>query len=123
MKRPVGVREMRQNLSVYLDRVKAGETLHVTEYGQVVALLAPLPAQRLTTFERLVREGRATAPAGSLKNRRPPQSGAERRAPKKSWMNCAKSGCEAGLLRLLGDREVVSRRTRLDGASRVSRER
>ena len=47
----VGVREMRQNLSVYLDRVKAGETLQVTEYGQVVALLAPLPAQRLTTLE------------------------------------------------------------------------
>ena len=52
--RRVGVREMRQNLSVYLDRVKAGETLHITEYGQVVALLAPLPAQRLTTLERLV---------------------------------------------------------------------
>lgn len=73
--RRVGVREMRQNLSVYLERVKAGETLHVTEYGQVVALLAPLPAQRLTTLERLVREGRATAPAGSLMNRRPPQPG------------------------------------------------
>ncbi len=73
--RRVGVREMRQNLSVYLDRVKAGETLQVTEYGQVVALLAPLPAQRLTTLERLVREGRATAPADALKNRRPPQPG------------------------------------------------
>ena len=73
--RRVGVREMRQNLSVYLDRVKAGETLHVTEYGQVVALLAPLPAERLTTLERMTREGRATAPAGSLKNRRPPQPG------------------------------------------------
>lgn len=73
--RRIGVREMRQNLSVYLDRVKAGETLHVTEYGQVVALLAPLPATRLTTLERLVREGRATAPADSLKNRRPPQPG------------------------------------------------
>lgn len=73
--RRVGIREMRQNLSVYLERVKAGETLHVTEYGQVVALLAPLPAQRLTTLERLVGEGRATAPAGSLMNRRPPQPG------------------------------------------------
>lgn len=73
--RRVGVRELRQNLSVYLERVKAGETLQVTEYGQVVGLLAPLPAQRLTTLERLVREGRATAPAGSLKNRRPPQPG------------------------------------------------
>ncbi len=73
--RRVGIRELRQNLSVYLERVKAGETLNVTEYGQVVALLAPLPAQRLTTLERLVREGRAIAPARSLKDRRPPQPG------------------------------------------------
>ena len=73
--RQVGVREIRQNLSVYLDRVKAGETLHVTEYGQVVAMLAPLPAERLSPLERMVREGRAIAPKGSLKDRRPPQPG------------------------------------------------
>ena len=71
----VGVREIRQNLSVYLDRVKAGETLHVTEYGRVVAMLAPLPAERLSPLERMVREGRAVAPKGSLKDRRPPQPG------------------------------------------------
>lgn len=63
----VGVRELRQNLSIYLDRVKLGETLSVTEYGQVVAILAPLPASQLTTLERLVGEGRATAPTRSLK--------------------------------------------------------
>lgn len=73
--RRVGVREMRQNLSVYLERVKAGETLQVTERGRVVALLSPLPAERLTPLQRLVREGRATAPVGSLKDRRPPQPG------------------------------------------------
>lgn len=71
----IGVREIRQNLSVYLDRVKAGETLHVTEYGRVVAILAPLPAERLSPLERMVREGRAIAPKGSLKDRRPPQPG------------------------------------------------
>jgi antitoxin (DNA-binding transcriptional repressor) of toxin-antitoxin stability system len=71
----VGVREIRQNLSIYLDRVKAGETLHVTEYGRVVAILAPLPAERLSPLERMVREGRATAPTGSLRDRRPPQAG------------------------------------------------
>ncbi len=38
----VGVRELRQNLSVYLERVKAGESLEVTERGQPVARLAPL---------------------------------------------------------------------------------
>ena len=71
--RRVGVREMRQNLSVYLDRVKAGETLHVTEYGRVVAMLAPLPVERLSPLDRMVREGRAIAPTASLKDRRPPR--------------------------------------------------
>ncbi len=71
----VGVREIRQNLSIYLDRVKAGETLHVTEYGRVVAILAPLPAGRLSPLDRMVREGRAIAPIGSLRDRRPPQPG------------------------------------------------
>jgi prevent-host-death family protein len=68
-KRLVGVRELRQNLSVYLDRVKEGETLQVTEFGRVVALLSPLPAERLSPLERMVREGRAIAPTQSLKGR------------------------------------------------------
>lgn len=71
----VGVRELRQNLSVYLDRVKDGESLQVTEFGRVVALLTPLPAEKLSPLERMVREGRAIAPTGSLKDRRPPQPG------------------------------------------------
>lgn len=70
----VGVRELRQNLSVYLDRVKGGETLQVSEFGRVVALLSPLPAEKLSPFERMVREGRAIAPKGSLKDRKPPQA-------------------------------------------------
>jgi prevent-host-death family protein len=37
----VGVRELRQNLSRYLDRVKAGEALDVTEHGRLVARLSP----------------------------------------------------------------------------------
>ena len=40
----VGVRELRQNLSKYLDRVKAGEDLVVTERGAVVARLVPAGA-------------------------------------------------------------------------------
>lgn len=38
----VGVRELRQNLSVYLRRVRRGEALEVTERGQPVALLQPI---------------------------------------------------------------------------------
>lgn len=37
----VGIRELRQNLSRYLDRVKAGEALIVTEHGREVARLVP----------------------------------------------------------------------------------
>lgn len=37
----VGVRELRQNLSRYLDRVRAGEDLVVTEHGREVARLVP----------------------------------------------------------------------------------
>jgi prevent-host-death family protein len=69
----VGVRELRQNLSIYLDKVKDGQTLQVTEFGRVVALLSPLPAEKLSPFERMVREGRAIPPKGSFKDRRPPQ--------------------------------------------------
>jgi prevent-host-death family protein len=56
----VGVRELRQNLSVYLDRVIGGETLEVSARGRPVAVLAPLPAPA-TTVERLVAAGRAQA--------------------------------------------------------------
>ncbi len=36
-----GVRELRQNLSRYLERVKGGETIEVTDHGRVVAALVP----------------------------------------------------------------------------------
>lgn len=58
----VGVRELRQHLSVYLSRVATGTTLRVTDRGRDVALLVPLPAHA-TTAERLIASGRA-APAG-----------------------------------------------------------
>ena len=38
----VGVRELRQNLSVYLRRIQQGETLRVTDHGHPVALLTPI---------------------------------------------------------------------------------
>jgi prevent-host-death family protein len=55
----VGVRELRQNLSVYLRRVEAGETLEVTEHGRAVARLGPLPPQRTSVLDRLIAEGKA----------------------------------------------------------------
>lgn len=62
----VGVRELRQNLSVYLRRVKAGETLEVTEQGTPVGLLTPLPKRRASRLEQLIASGVARPARGSL---------------------------------------------------------
>ena len=70
-KQRVGVREIRQNLSVYLDRVKAGESLEITEHGTPVAVLSPLPG-RSTQLQRLVAEGRATPATRSWDSLPPP---------------------------------------------------
>ena len=61
----VGVRELRQNLSVYLRRIEAGETLEVTERGRPVARLAPLPPQRMSVLDRMVSEGSAIPGRGA----------------------------------------------------------
>jgi prevent-host-death family protein len=58
----VGVRELRQNLSVYLRRVRRGETLEVTERGKPVAILTPLPNEN-DPIERLAAEGRLVSRA------------------------------------------------------------
>jgi antitoxin (DNA-binding transcriptional repressor) of toxin-antitoxin stability system len=55
----VGVRELRQNLSVYLARLAVGVTFRVTDRGKAVALLVPLPSET-SVAERLVASGRAT---------------------------------------------------------------
>ena len=68
----VGVRELRQNLSVYLRRVAKGETLQVTERGRPVALLTPLPEHR-DPLARLEAEGRlAQRGKGNLLDLGPP---------------------------------------------------
>lgn len=61
----VGIRELRQNLSVYLRRIAQGERLEVTDRGRPVALLVPVRPE-MSPIERLVAEGRATMPVGDL---------------------------------------------------------
>jgi antitoxin (DNA-binding transcriptional repressor) of toxin-antitoxin stability system len=54
----VGIRELRQNLSVFVERVKEGEAFEATEYGRSVALLGRLvdgPIERLEREGRIVR--------------------------------------------------------------------
>jgi prevent-host-death family protein len=62
----VGVRELRQNLSRYLERVKAGETLTVTERGQEVARLVPSGSEVDPYYIELAEKYGATIPKGSL---------------------------------------------------------
>jgi prevent-host-death family protein len=54
----VGIRELRNHLSRYLDRVKGGEEVTVTDRGRAVARLTPITESR--PFDRLVAEGRIT---------------------------------------------------------------
>jgi prevent-host-death family protein len=63
----VGVRELRQNLSVYLERVIAGERLAVTDRGRPVAMLIPL-SPAATLVERLVAEGRAIPASAHIRD-------------------------------------------------------
>ena len=68
----VGVRELRQNLSVYLRRVRRGETLEVTERGEPVALLQPIVAAD-DRFARLEAQGISLRQgAGNLADLSPP---------------------------------------------------
>ena len=54
----VGVRELRQNLSVYLRRIEAGESFEVTDRGRPVAVLGPLPG-RTSIIDRMIADGEA----------------------------------------------------------------
>lgn len=64
----VGVRELRDHLSRYLERVEAGEEVVVTDRGRAVARMVPMSGER--TVDRLVREGKVT-PATTRKRSRP----------------------------------------------------
>ena len=68
----MGVRELRQNLTVYLRRVTAGETLEVTDRGRPVALLTRVPAAT-SPLQRLIAAGKATTPKGDLLELGPPK--------------------------------------------------
>ncbi len=61
----VGIRELRQNLSVYVRRIRRGERFEVTERGRPVALLVPL-AGAASPLAKLVASGRARMPDGDL---------------------------------------------------------
>jgi prevent-host-death family protein len=53
----IGVRELRQNLSRALERVRRGETLEVTRNGQPLARIVPVSYP--TKLDQLIAEGKA----------------------------------------------------------------
>ena len=67
----VGIRALRQNLSVYLRRIHRGERFEVTDRGRPVALLVPLAGNE-SPLARLIAQGRAKAPLGDLLGLDPP---------------------------------------------------
>ena len=83
----VGVRELRQNLSVYLRRVRAGATLKVTEHRRTVAVLAP--AGSGTALERLIASGRVLPGKGNLAELGVPRGRRTRRASRALEINRA----------------------------------
>ncbi len=68
----VGVRELRQNLSVYLDQVKQGVAMQVTEHGRVVAVLTPVPANA-SRYDILLAQGLITPATKSICDLPPPR--------------------------------------------------
>ena len=77
----VGVRELRQNLSVYLRRVAAGERLRVTERGKTVAALVPL-RENDSPLDRLIKQGRLIPAQGDHVELGPPRGRVSTRASK-----------------------------------------
>jgi prevent-host-death family protein len=60
----IAVRELNQHTSKVLARVRAGETVEVTDRGEPIARLVPILAGD-ALLGRLVAEGRAAAPTSA----------------------------------------------------------
>jgi prevent-host-death family protein len=68
----VGVRELRQNLSVYLRRIAKGETLRVTDHGHPVALLTPIRYTGDSVLDELEAQGLLERPRNPRPRPLPP---------------------------------------------------
>lgn len=63
----VGIRELRDHLSRYLERVRGGDEVVVTERGRAIARVVPIGGER--TIDKLISEGVVT-PAKQRTRRR-----------------------------------------------------
>lgn len=66
----VGIRELRAGLSRWIEQVRAGEELIVTDRGAPVARVVPI--DRTTAYERLVATGLLDPPRVGRRDRRRP---------------------------------------------------
>lgn len=63
----VGIRELKQHLSEYLDRAERGEVLRVTDRGRPKAILGPVPGR--VRIEDGIRAGWITPGTGATLGR------------------------------------------------------
>ena len=58
----VGIRELRDNLKDYLEKVELGQTIEITKNGRTIGMIVPRPSG--DPVDRLVAEGRLLPPRG-----------------------------------------------------------
>ena len=56
----VGIRELRDNLKDYLEKVELGHTIEITKNGRTIGMIVPRPSSE--PIDRLVAEGRLMPP-------------------------------------------------------------
>jgi prevent-host-death family protein len=64
----VGIRELRDNLKDYLEKVELGGTIEITKNGRTIGMIVPKPSG--DPVDQLVAEGRLTPPrsgSGSIR--------------------------------------------------------
>jgi prevent-host-death family protein len=76
MRHEVGIRDLRDSLSRWIEKVKAGDQVVVTDHGRPVAMLTPPPTSHRNETEeefitRMLAEGRLLGGRGRLEPREP----------------------------------------------------
>ncbi|HMN28995.1 MAG TPA: type II toxin-antitoxin system prevent-host-death family antitoxin [Caldilineaceae bacterium] len=57
METTVGIRELKANLSAFLQKVKAGSTIVITEHGKPIGRITPLPKSREERLQAMIDTG------------------------------------------------------------------
>lgn len=68
----VGIRELRSRLSAYLRRIKAGETVLITDRGKPVGRIVPVEESREEALRRLEQSGALAWSGRKLSSHRRP---------------------------------------------------